>query len=445
MERYAIKQLEKWKNDAMRKPLLLMGARQVGKTWLMREFGARYYKNTAYIRFDSDDVVKRNFEQDLNVKRLLSVIQIHAGFAINPVETLIIFDEIQECPHAVTALKYFCEEAREYHIIAAGSLLGVCELQGSGFPVGKVDMMSLYPLSFREFLAATGHEILVDLLDGGDKILINGFAPRFAELLKTYYFVGGMPEAVNKYVDTGDFLQVRRVQNSLIQGYKRDFSKHAPSQDANLIRMIWDSIAVQLSRENKKFVCKDVQTGMRMRQLEGALQWMIDAGIIYRVSRISKPAIPVAAYRESAFKLFYLDVGLLGAMCDLPAKVLLEPTRIFTEFKGAMAEQFVQQELRTMGDVAPYYWASESKRAEVDFVIQYAGRVIPIEVKAETNLQAKSLKTYCKTFKPEVAIRASLAAWNEQAWPMEDTEELCRLINLPLFCLQHLLDEGGAD
>ncbi len=440
MERDAIQQLEIWKNNPTHKPLLLMGARQVGKTWLMQEFGARYYKNMAYIRFDSDEVVKRSFEQDMDVKRLLSVIQIHAGFEIRPNETLIIFDEIQECPHAVTALKYFCEEAREYHIIAAGSLLGVCELQGTGFPVGKVDMMSLYPLSFNEFLKAAGQGMMAELIKAQDKTLINSFAPRLIELLKTYYFVGGMPEAVKKYVETGDFLQVRSIQKTLIQGYKRDFAKHAPRQDANLIRLIWDSIAMQLSRENKKFVCKDVQNGMRMRQLEAALQWLADAGIIYLVPRISKPAIPVAAYRERVFKLFYLDVGLLGAMCDLPAKVLLEPSRIFTEFKGALAEQFVQQELRILGEAPPVYWASESKRAEIDFVVQYEGEIFPIEVKAETNLQAKSLKSYCRLFKPSAAVRLSLAAWNEQELPIGENGELCRLINLPLFCIQSIRD-----
>lgn len=441
MERDAIEKLEKWKNSPMRKPLILMGARQVGKTWLLQEFGARCFKNTAYIRFDLDEAVKRNFELDMNVKRLLAVIQIHAGFVINPKDTLIIFDEIQECPHAITSLKYFCEEAREYSIVAAGSLLGLCELHGSGFPVGKVDMMKLYPMSFNEFLAASGHSMLVELLKGGDKSLINGFSTKLTELLKTYYFVGGMPEVVNTYIKTNDFLQVRSVQRALIQGYRRDFSKHAPKQDTNLIRLIWDSISTQLSRENKKFVCKDVQPGMRMRQLESAMQWLVDAGLIYQVARVSKPSIPVAAYKERAFKLFYLDVGLLGAMCDLPAKVLLEQSKIFTEFKGALAEQYVQQELRVICDSEPVYWASDSNRAEIDFIVQHEGEIIPIEVKAETNLQSKSLKNYCRVFKPNVAVRMSLAAWNEQDMPINDEGMTCRLINLPLYCAHRMLRE----
>lgn len=444
MEREALKKLEQWKQDPLRKPLLLMGARQVGKTWLLKEFGRKCFRKVAYIRFDMDETVKRNFEQDMNVRRLLTVIQLHAGFPISPGETLIILDEIQECPHALTALKYFCEEAREYCIVAAGSLLGLCEHHGTGFPVGKVNMLNLYPLSFPEFLRATGNEVVADLLRSRDKQLVNGFAPRLTEMLKTYYYVGGMPEAVNAYVQTGDLQRVRTIQKNLIQGYRQDFSKHAPGQTANIIRLIWDSIALQLSRENKKFLCKDVQPGMRMRQLEDALQWLVDAGLIYQVSRISKPAIPVAAYKERIFKLFYLDVGLLSTMCDLPAKVLLEPSGIFTEFKGALAEQFVQQELRVMCEEAPVYWASDSNRAEIDFIIQQEGALIPIEVKAETNLQAKSLKHYCRTFRPAVAARLSLAPWNEQDMPTGEDGSTCRLINLPLFCTCLLPDEAAS-
>lgn len=441
MERSAIKKLEEWKISPHRKPLIMMGARQVGKTWLLQEFGARNFKNTAYIRFDLDKVVKQNFEQDMNVKRLLNVIQLHAGFSISPEETLIIFDEIQECPHALTSLKYFCEEARQYCIVAAGSLLGLCEHRGTGFPVGKVDIINLYPMTFCEFLTATGNNMYVDLLQGKDKDLINGFAPRLADLLKTYYYVGGMPEAVKTYVETGDYNQVRKIQKNLIQGYRRDFSKHAPSTESGIIRLIWDSVALQISRENKKFLCKDVQPGMRMRQLEYAMQWLTDAGLIYQVSRISKPSVPVAAYKERIFKLFYLDIGLLTAMCDLPAKTLLEPSKIFTEFKGALAEQYVQQELRVICDETPVYWATDSNRAEIDFIVQHDGLIIPIEVKAETNIQAKSLKTYCHTYKPDIAFRLSLAAWNEQNMPLGENQGTCRLINLPLFCTHLLLEE----
>lgn len=433
MKRNAITELDAWKNDPQRKPLLLLGARQVGKTWLMQEFGRTRFQNVVYVRFDLDLLVKQNFEQDMNVKRLLSVIQLHGGAVVTPENTLIILDEIQECPHAITSLKYFCEEAREYHIIAAGSLLGLSEHHGTGFPVGKVDMMTLYPLSFCEFLSAVGREDMVDLLNSGEIALINGFASRYTELLKIYYFVGGMPEAVKSYVETGDFRRVRKVQKTLLKGYRNDFSKHAPKTTARLIGQIWDSIALQLSRENKKFVCKDVEPGMRMRQLEDAMQWLTDAGLIYQVSRISKPAVPVAAYKERIFKLFYLDVGLLSTMCGLSEKVLLEPSRIFCEFKGALAEQFVQQELRVICEESPVYWCSESNQAEIDFIIQQDAELIPLEVKAETNLKAKSLKVFCRKFQVSRAVRLSLAHWSEQNMPHGDGEKECSLLNLPLF------------
>lgn len=439
MKRAALSTLIDWKQDSLRKPMLMMGARQVGKTWLMQEFGKKHFRNTVYVRFDLDKLIKQNFEQDLDVKRLLSVLQLHGRKPIIPGETLIILDEIQECPHALTALKYFCEEAREYHIIAAGSLLGLNEHHGTGFPVGKVDMMTLYPLSFSEFLQATGNEMFADLLDSRDTTLINGFAPRLTELLKTYYFVGGMPEAVSTYVQSGDFLRVRKIQTALLNGYRKDFSKHAPGAVSHLISQIWNSIALQLSRENKKFLCKDVQPGMRMRQLEDAMQWLADAGLIYQISRISKPAVPIAAYKERAFKLFYLDVGLLSAMCGLSAKVLLEPSRIFSEFKGALAEQFVQQELRLICEEEPVYWVSESNQAEIDFIIQQDAELIPIEVKAEVNLKAKSLKTYCKKFQVPTAVRLSLANWNEQEMPIGDSGENCRLLNLPLYATGQLI------
>lgn len=438
MKRNALTELDNWSQDPLRKPLLLKGARQVGKTWLMQEFGKTRFKNTVYVRFDLDELVKQNFEQDLNIKRLLSILQLHGGVAISPGKTLIILDEIQECPHALTSLKYFCEEARDYHIIAAGSLLGICEHYGTGFPVGKVDMMTLYPLSFEEFLHATGNEMFADLLNSRDIALINNFAPRMAEMLKTYYYVGGMPEAVNTYVTTGNFLRVRKVQNNLLEGYRNDFSKHAPSSDTHLIGQIWNSIALQLSRENKKFICKDVKPGMRMRMLEDAMQWLVDAGLIYQVSRISKPAVPIAAYKERAFKLFYLDVGLLSAMCGLSAKVLLESSRIFSEFKGALAEQFVQQELRIICEQEPVYWVSDSSQSEIDFIIQHDAELIPIEVKAETNLQAKSLKLFCRKFKSKKAVRLSLAHWSTQEMPIGDNEETCCLVNLPLFAAQQL-------
>lgn len=444
MKREAITVLDQWRADPQRKPMIILGARQVGKTWLMKEFGKTRYRHVAYVRFDLDVQVKQNFEQDMNVKRLLAVIQLHTEQRLVPGETLIVFDEIQECPQALTSLKYFCEEAPEYHIVAAGSLLGLREHRGSGFPVGKVDMMKLYPMSFTEFLEATGHDMYADLLRSRDRELINNFSIKLTELLKTYYFVGGMPEAVNTYATSGDFARVRKVHNALLQGYRNDFSKHAPSQEVHLVGQIWDSIALQLARENKKFVCKDVQPGMRMRQLENAMLWLVDAGLIYQVCRISKPAIPMAAYRERIFKVFYLDVGLLAAKCGLSAKILLESSRIFSEFKGALAEQFVQQELRIVCDEPPTYWVSDSSQAEIDFIVQHNAELTPIEVKAETNLQAKSLKMYCKKFKSATAIRFSLAKWNEQRIPTEEGAADCRLLNMPLYATQQVLQELDA-
>ena len=334
MKRDAIEQLLKWKKNSLRKPLLLLGARQVGKTWLMQEFGKKHFKKVAYISFDSDQRMRNSFEQDYDTKRLLNAIQLAAGFKLTAKDTLIILDEIQECPRAITSLKYFCEEAREYHIVAAGSLLGLFEHTGTGFPVGKVDIMHLYPMSFREFLVATGNELYQETLDAEDWRLIKDFASKYEELLKLYYVIGGMPEAVETYIKTQDFALVRTVQESLLMGYQRDFSKHAPAEETSKISMIWDSVPEQLARENKKFMCKNVQPGLRSRDLDAAMQWLLDAGLIYKVQRISKPAFPPDAYRENAFKAFFLDVGLLAAKTRLPVDVILEGNRIFTEFKG---------------------------------------------------------------------------------------------------------------
>lgn len=438
MLRERISDLKAWAEKPHRKPLLLLGARQVGKTWLMQEFGAQHYKNIAYIRFDLDTEIKQNFEQDLNIKRLLMVIQLHAGFPLEAGKTLIIFDEIQECPHALTSLKYFCEEAHEHHIIAAGSLLGLYEHKGTGFPVGKVDMLHLYPMSFREFLIASGHQLYADLLASHDQTLTNNFSTKLADLLKIYYFVGGMPEAVATYINTGDFNQVRYVQQTLLNGYQRDFTKHAPKEIAPRLSLIWDSIPSQLSRENKKFICKDVRPNFRMRDLELALQWLQDAGLILLVNRVAKPAMPLSAYQEQAFKAFFLDIGLLTAKTELSPRIILEGNRIFTEFKGALAEQFVQQELRTCCQLNPFYWASDNGRSEIDFLIQYDMELIPIEVKAETNLQSKSLKAYCQKHMCPTAVRTSLAGWNEQQVPLGDTGSTCRLLNLPLFAIHQL-------
>lgn len=438
MKRDAIEQLRKWKNNPLRKPLLLLGARQVGKTWLMQEFGRLHFKKVAYISFDADERMRRSFEQDYDVERLLNAIQLAAGFKITPADTLIILDEIQECPRAITSLKYFCESAREYYIIAAGSLLGLFEHTGTGFPVGKVDMMHLYPMSFREFLSATGNELYRDALEEKDWRLITDFASKYEELLKLYYVVGGMPEAVYTYTRTNDFSMVRSVQDSILLGYQRDFSKHAPAEDTARISLIWESIPVQLARENKKFMCSSVQSGLRMRDLESPMQWLLDAGLIYKVNRISKPAFPPDAYRDAAFKVFFIDVGLLGAKTRLPVDVILDGNRIFTEFKGALAEQYVQQQLRSVCSIEPYYWSTANSQNEIDFLVQSGLDMVPIEVKAEKNLQAKSLKSFCKKYHVTKAVRVSMAAWCEQDMPIADDGSSCRLINLPLYAV-HLL------
>lgn len=439
MKRDSIEQLISWKKNPRRKPLILLGARQVGKTWLMLEFGKRHFKKLAYIRFDQNKRMRASFEQDYNIPRLLEAIQMDAGFKITPKDTLIILDEIQECPRALTSLKYFCEEAREYHIVAAGSLLGLYEHSGTGFPVGKVDIYHLYPMSFGEFLKATGHELYVEALERQDWRLITDFASKYIDLLKLYYIIGGMPEAISTYLDTHDFEQVRNVQQNILLGYQRDFSKHAPPEQTPLISLLWDSIPKQLARENKKFMCKDVQETLRMRDLEIAMQWLMDAGLIHKVVRVSKPAFPADAYRESAFKLFFLDVGLLGAKSKLPIDAVLDGNRIFTEFKGALAEQYVQQELRATSDAIPYYWATANSQTEIDFLVQMGMEMVPVEVKAETNLQAKSLKAFCKKFKCPTAIRSSMAPWFVQDMPISDDGSICKLINLPLYAVSQMM------
>ncbi len=436
MKRTKIKDLERWKENPRRKPLLLLGARQVGKTWLMQEFGRLHYEKVAYIRFDRDDELKQVFERSgYNIPMLMTSIEAKIGFKVEAGKTLIIFDEIQECPHALTSLKYFCEDAREYHIIAAGSLLGVHQHSGTGFPVGKVNILTLYPMSFTEFLQALGRELLSEHIKAGNWELISSFSETLSQLLRVYYFVGGMPEAVNTYIETGDFNEVRSVQEDILTSYAGDFSKHIPTSLAAKVSMLWNSVPAQLAKENKRFIYKDVQKNMRAKDLEDALDWLLRAGLIYRINRITKPSLPINPYEDGAFKLYFLDVGLLGAKTRVEASVIIHGNRIFQEFKGALTEQYVQQELRAECDLAPYYWVSESMRAEVDFLIETCMSVIPIEVKAELNLQAKSLKTYCTKHTPPVAVRVSM-----QNYLQQDTGST-PLLNLPLYAVCNFLQE----
>ena len=436
MNRYAEQQMLEWKNSPMRKPLLIMGARQVGKTWLMQEFGRKHYREVAFVSFDSNENMRLAFSGGYDVQRLLLLIQAETGCQLTPGETLIIFDEIQECPQALTSLKYFCENARAHHIVAAGSLLGLQVHEGTGFPVGKVDMMNLYPMTFCEFLEAMGQGNLVKLLESRDWELVKVFASRFSDLLKQYYFVGGMPEAVAAFVQTRNFAEVRRVHQSLLDGYRRDFTKHAPAEVAPRISMVWNSIPGQLSRENKKFICKDVAPGLRMRDVEYALQWLVDAGLVNTVFRVSKPAFPPAAYRDRMFKLFFVDVGLLGAMADLQAKTIVEGNAIFTEFKGALAEQYVQQQLRAVNTRELFYWSSRDSDCEIDFAFGCGAAFVPVEVKAEINLQSKSLMTFCRKQQVSLALRVSMRSFQISNPPAGKDGGTFTLVDLPLYGIE---------
>lgn len=436
MKRAKIKDLERWKENPRRKPLLLLGARQVGKTWLMQEFGRQHYEKVAYIRFDRDDELKQIFEKSgYDIPQLMTSIEAKIGHKVEAGKTLIIFDEIQECPHALTSLKYFCEEAREQHIIAAGSLLGVHQHSGTGFPVGKVNIHTLYPMSFTEFLQAIGKELLCEQIEEGNWELISSFSETLSQLLRVYYYVGGMPEAISTYIETGDLNEVRSVQEDILTSYAGDFSKHIPASLAAKVSMLWNSVPAQLAKENKRFIYKDVQKNMRAKDLEDALDWLLRAGLIYRINRITKPSLPINPYEEGAFKLYFLDVGLLGAKTGVEASVIIHGNRIFQEFKGALTKQYVQQELRAVCGLTPYYWVSESMRAEVNFLVETCMSVIPIEVKAELNLQAKSLKTYCTKHTPPVAVRMSM-----QNYLQQDTGAT-PLLNLPLYAVCTFVQE----
>ena len=377
MERELFAKLEKWKNKKKRKPLIIQGARQVGKTWIMKEFGARYFKNTIYINFDNNEIMKKVFEIDFDTSRIISAIKIEFGKSFNVEDTLIIFDEIQEAPKALASLKYFNENASQYAIMAAGSLLGVALHQGTSFPVGKVDFMHLYPLNFYEFLCAMGEKQLAQLLESNDYEMINAYSIKYIELLKKYYYVGGMPEAVQTYIDTDDFYEVREIQKSLLKYYEEDFSKHAPKEVIPRIMMVWNSIPSQLAKENRKFMYGSIREGARAKDFELAIQWLEDAGLIIRSYRITKPDIPLIAYMEiNHFKMFMLDVGLLAAKGDIHAKVLLDDCRIFEEFKGALTEQFVAQQLKA-SERELYYYSTENSSGEIDFVIQQEMKCIP--------------------------------------------------------------------
>lgn len=429
MYRVAIAELYKWKESRHRKPLIIQGARQVGKTWLMKEFGCQAYADTIYINFDSNSRMAELFASDLDTDRLVMGIELYAGRKINPDSTLLIFDEIQEVPRALSSLKYFCEDAPQYHIVCAGSLLGIALHEGTSFPVGKVDFLPLYPLSFKEFLMAVAGERFAGLLNYRDFQMIASFKQTYIDALKQYFFIGGMPEAVQSFVEERDFNAVRNIQKRILAAYEQDFSKHAPIEIVPKIRMIWNSIPSQLARENKKFVYGLVREGGRAKEYEAAIMWLCDCGLVHKVSRVNASGIPLKAYEDlKAFKLFMVDVGLLGCMTGLRQRTLLDGNALFTEFKGALTEQYVCQQLKTVGDLTVFYYTNDRSSCEIDFVVDTGEQIVPIEVKAEINLKAKSLKTYREKFSPELSVRTSMADYKREDW----------LLNLPLYAVEEI-------
>lgn len=424
MYRYAIEILKEWKKSKYRKPLIIEGARQVGKTWLMQEFGKQAYKDMVYINFDSNTSMKTLFEADLNTDRLIMGMELYIGKKIDPNHTLIVFDEVQEVPKALSSLKYFYENAPQYHIICAGSLLGTALHEGTSFPVGKVDFLKLYPLSYKEYLMAIGKEQYAKLVSKHDFEMMKAFKNVLIDTLKQYYYVGGMPEAVLHFSENQDFNEVRKIQQRILDAYEQDFSKHAPNEVVPRIRMLWNSIPSQLARENKKFVYGLVREGARAKEYEAALLWLADCGLVYRIGRVTSGNIPLKAYEDlKAFKLFMLDVGLLGCMAGLRQRTLVEGNDLFTEFKGALTEQYVLQQLLTDSELRIFYYTNDRGSCEIDFVVDDGERIIPLEVKAEENLKAKSLKMYCERFKPELAVRTSMSDFREEEW----------MTNLPLY------------
>lgn len=426
MERFLMDDLVGWKNSVRRKPLMLNGARQVGKTWLLMEFGARHFESVAYVNLDNNLGLASQFDVGYDLPRILLMIQAESGQRVIPGKTLVVLDEVQECPKALTSLKYFCENAPELAVAAAGSLLGITFHEGTGYPVGKVDMLDLHPLSFREFLDATGNPMLREVVDSGDKQLLGSLAAKFRELLKQYYFVGGMPEAVATFVESADLSAVRAVQEGVLFGYERDISKHLGAAGAERALSAWRSLPAHLGQENKKFVFGHIGEGARARDYRSAITWLTQAGIATRVPRVSKPGVPLSAYAdESAFKLFSLDVGLLCALSRLDASSIVDGNALFTEFRGALTEQYVCQQLVSDCNLSPCYWSAENSRGEVDFLVQRGGRVYPIEVKAEENLRSKSLRAFSGRYPGTVPRRFSLSGFCDQGW----------MRNVPLYAI----------
>ena len=438
MERSAYEALLKWKNNARRKPLVIKGARQVGKTWLMKAFGNNEFESVAYVNFEKVTQLADLFEADFDIQRILRSIQLVTGIIPQVGKTLIIFDEIQSVRRGLLALKYFYEDAPQYHVMAAGSLLGLSIHKDDSFPVGKVDFLNLFPLSYQEFLSAIGKNALLDTLKSRDWVLIKAFKGQYIDLLKQYYYIGGMPEVVDAFIRDGDYKEVRTIQNSILESYDKDFSKHPPLDLVPRIKMVWNVLPSQLAKENRKFIYGAVKSGGRAKEFELAIMWLQDAGLLYKVNRVSNASLPLGGFEDiNAFKLFMVDVGLLGAKSGLDAKTLLDGNEIFGQHKGsltgALTEQYVLQQFKSIDDIATYYWTPDEGIAEIDFLIQISGNVIPVEVKAAENLKAKSLRSFRDKYHPKVSVRTS----------MSDYREELTMTNIPLYAVGLINDLMG--
>ncbi|TRX00806.1 ATP-binding protein [Flavobacterium gawalongense] len=428
MNRLLLNELVVWKNSKNRKPLIIQGARQVGKTWLMKEFGKREFEQVVYLNFESSSRLSHLFSVDFNIERIIAILEIETNQKIIPETTLLIFDEIQEVEKGLTALKYFQEQAPQYYIVAAGSLLGISLQKNNSFPVGKVDFMKLYPLSFMEFLENSGEQRLAEQMENKNWDVISSFHEKLTDELRLYYFIGGMPEVVANYLENKNLETVRTLQQKIVIGYENDFAKYAPNEIVPKIKLVWNSLISQLAKENRKFIYGQIKKGTRAKDFEMAINWLVDAGLVLKVNRIEKPIMPLNAYADfDAFKLFLVDIGLLNAIGNLDKKILLEKNSILTEYKGALTEQYVCQQLKIKTDI--YYWVAPNATAEIDFVLQDQNEIIPVEVKAEENLKSKSLKVFVDKFENKNAIRTSMSKFRTENW----------LTNVPLYAIDGIV------
>lgn len=429
MERTIYKKLIEWKNKMARKPLVIRGARQIGKTWIVKQFGEQEYEQMVYINCDSNETVRELFEHDFNIQRIIRGLSAITEIEIDADKTLIFFDEVQEIPRAVQALKYFFEDAPEYHVIVAGSLLGIHEHKDISFPVGKIESIKMHPLCFSEFILAVAGKKMYELLQNAKMEELGDLHSTFVEYLRQYYFTGGMPEVVQAFIDGKSPKDVRAIQKQILADYADDISKHAPTEQLVRIDQVWNSIPAQLAKENRKYVYANIQKGARAKEFETAIQWLCNCGIVIKVNRITKGAIPLKFYEEfSAFKLFVFDCGLMGALVDAPPSLILIGNSIFEEYKGAFTESYVLQQLLSNRNEAIYYFSADDSKQELDFIFQADEKIMPIEVKAEENLRAKSLRQFCLEHDGVTGIRISMSPYREQDW----------MINIPLYAIERI-------